>query len=443
MVMVAFLPQHAHANPKYASIVMDADTGLILHQRHADKSLHPASLTKVMTLIIVFDELKAGRLNLNSRVRISERAAGMVPSKLNLPVGSSIRVKDAIYALVTKSANDIAVALAEHISGSEWKFAQRMTRRANQLGMNKTQFRNASGLHDERQVSTARDMAKMARVILTDYRDYYHYFSTKNFSYRGKSYHNHNRLMSSYKGMDGIKTGYIRASGFNLIASAAQNNKRLIGVVFGGRSSKTRNAHMQKLLDRAFARINEIRTAYNRAPLPPKKPAILTAVAALNDTMRPIEQGSASGSSQWASLNQTLQGDLFSRLIGEGDLDMAESRRLQTGLVAVAAHKGEPIPDYSKIQNTRQRRNENSAVNGWAIQIGAFTSRTATDAALRKALASLPRELSYARPAISPLRTNSNTLLFRARLSGYNASTAQRACAHLNDCLVVPPAQNP
>ncbi|HOO82389.1 MAG TPA: D-alanyl-D-alanine carboxypeptidase family protein, partial [Alphaproteobacteria bacterium] len=167
----------AKGNPKYASIVMDADTGLILHQRYANKSLHPASLTKVMTLLLTFEALEQGRISLNDRVRISNHAANMVPSKLGLSPGSSIRVKDAIYALVTKSANDVAVALAEHLAGSERNFAQRMTLKAHDIGMTRTTFVNASGLHDERQVSTARDMAKMARYVIQVYPEYYRYFS--------------------------------------------------------------------------------------------------------------------------------------------------------------------------------------------------------------------------------------------------------------------------
>ena len=172
-------------------------------------------------------------MSLKERVYISKHAASMVPSKLDLPAGSSIKVRDAIYALVTKSANDVAVALAEHIAGSERNFAKKMTRRAKQLGMHSTRFVNASGLHDPRQISTARDMAKLARTVIVNYPSYYRYFSRASFSYRGKTYKNHNKLLGSYAGMDGMKTGYIKASGFNLISSAVRGNRRLIGVVFG------------------------------------------------------------------------------------------------------------------------------------------------------------------------------------------------------------------
>ena len=269
-------------NPKYASIVMDADTGVILSQRYADKVLHPASLTKIMTLVMAFEALDRGDIRLRDRIRISNRAASMVPSKLGLPAGSSIRVEDAIYALVTKSANDVAVALGEHIGGSESKFAAMMTARARDIGMRSTRFKNASGLHNKYQVSSARDMAGLARYVLQRYPHYYRYFSTKSFTYRGKTYRSHNRLMSSYKGMDGFKTGYINASGFNLVASAKRNGRRLIGVVFGGRTSKSRNAHMAQIMDAGFLRAGKIRMARAKPPKPQQKPTIGLASANSN-----------------------------------------------------------------------------------------------------------------------------------------------------------------
>lgn len=213
---------------------MDASTGKILSQSNADKMLHPASLTKVMTLLMLFDAIDSGKIKLNDRIYMSRTAASMVPSKLNIPAGSYILVKDAIYALVTKSANDVAVAIAEKLGKTESRFAMMMTKKARQMGMNRTRFMNASGLHHPKQVTTARDMAKMGRYLIAIQPRYYRYFATQSFKYRGKSYRNHNRLLGQYNGMDGIKTGYIQASGFNLLASAKRRDKRLIGVVFGG-----------------------------------------------------------------------------------------------------------------------------------------------------------------------------------------------------------------
>ncbi len=461
-VGLAGLTQSAQAkgNPRYASIVMDADTGQILSQSNADKKLHPASLTKAMTLLMAFEAIERGEISLRSRMRISRHATTMIPSKLDLPAGSTIKVEDAIYALVTKSANDVAVAMAEKLGGSERKFAQLMTRRAHEIGMDQTTFRNASGLHDPRQISTARDMSKLARVMISRYPKYYAYFSTKNFTYAGKTYRNHNRLMDTYKGMDGMKTGYIQASGFNLVASAVRNNRRIIGVVFGGRTSKSRNRHMAQLLDRGFSKLSSVRVAKARVPLPPRKPGILVALQSLND-MNPTAGGPEGGQgTKWAQLNPALQSNLFSRMIGEGDSDPSVSKRIETGLIAIAAHKGEKIPEKymqiaslnkdsgveNNIQPTankavpyrRPQVNKLPSDEPWAIQVGAFTSRAKTDRMISKSLKSLPRRLATVNPIIAPLNTDTGWL-FRGRLSGYTRTQAFEACSYLKDCLPVPP----
>ncbi len=427
------MPEAVQAkNNKYASIVMDADTGLILHQRHANKKLHPASLTKVMTLLMVFDALEHSRLKLSDRVPISRHAASMVPSKLDLPVGSTIRVKDVIYILVTKSANDIAVAVAEHLGGSEANFSRMMTRRAHELGMTRTTFKNASGLHNPGQISTARDMAKMARVVINQYPEYYHYFSKKSFTYAGKTYRNHNRLMGRYKGMDGMKTGYVQASGFNLVASAVRNNRRIVGVVFGGRTSKSRNAHMTSLLDSGFAKLNEIRVASAKVPLPPRKPGILVALNSLGDISPSGGNGNSAQFQKWAFINPALQSGMFSKIIGEGDYDPAATRRIETGLMAIAAHKGETYrPSVLGLGSS-------SSDTHWAIQIGAFASRAATDRAIQKTLRKLPASYADASPVIAPLKTG-NGWLFRGRISGYTKQQAFSACKHLTECLPVAP----
>lgn len=284
-----FVPASTQAasNPKYASIIMDAETGLILHQSNADKILHPASLAKVMTLMLTFDAIERGDLRLRDRVIISRHAANMIPSKLDLPVGSSILVEDAIYALVTKSANDVAVALAEKLGGSEKAFAAQMNRKAKEIGMSRSRFRNASGLHDRNQISTARDIAKMSRYLIKNYPAYYNYFSTRSFTYNGQTYRNHNRLMDRYEGMDGLKTGYISASGFNLAASAVRNNRRLIGVVFGGRTGASRNAHMATLLNRSFAKLDDILIAANTVPIPPRRPDLSYQLASAGNMLEP------------------------------------------------------------------------------------------------------------------------------------------------------------
>ena len=241
---------------KYASFVIDADSGQVLHAVNADTRNYPASLTKMMTLYMVFDALEKGQLSLDEPITISARAARQPASKLGLRRGQSLTVEQAIFAIVTKSANDVATALAEKMSGSERNFALKMTARARQLGMSRTIFRNASGLPHRGQQSTARDMSKLALGLLHDFPQYYHYFSTAIFSFHGENYSNHNKLLKSYQGTDGIKTGYIRASGFNLVASVERDGKRIIGVVFGSRSSRARNSHMTKLLDKGFGKID-------------------------------------------------------------------------------------------------------------------------------------------------------------------------------------------
>lgn len=243
------------AHAKYASLVMDADTGRVLHAVNAETRNYPASLTKMMTLYLIFERLHDGRLKLNSPLTVSARAARQPPSKLGLKKGQTITVERAILALVTKSANDVASTVADNLGGGERKFALIMTAKAREIGMSKTVFRNSSGLPHRGQLSTAYDMAILARRLLTDYPQYYHYFARTKFSYRGKRYKNHNKLLTTYEGADGIKTGYIRASGFNLVASVKRDGRRLIGVVFGGKTSNIRNAHMKSLLDKGFRTI--------------------------------------------------------------------------------------------------------------------------------------------------------------------------------------------
>ncbi|WP_240492849.1 D-alanyl-D-alanine carboxypeptidase [Candidatus Terasakiella magnetica] len=252
--MGVLLSSHSHA--KYASFVMDADTGRVLHSVNADTRNYPASLTKMMTLFMLFEALEQKKVTLNTKLRVSRKATWQPPSRLGLKAGSHIRVEDAIYALVTKSANDVATVVGEALGGTEWEFAKLMTKRARQIGMKSTNFRNASGLPNRRQLSTARDMATLGNELWKRYPQYYKYFKTTKWSYKGRTYGNHNKLMKKYDGMDGIKTGYIRASGFNLVTSVKRGGHRLIGVVFGGKTANRRNTHMAKILDKGFTKLD-------------------------------------------------------------------------------------------------------------------------------------------------------------------------------------------
>jgi len=282
------------AQARYAAMVVDADTGKVLFARHADLPRHPASLTKIMTLYMAFEALERGRLELDESIAVSRHAAGQAPSSLGLKAGQQVKVEEAILALVTRSANDVAAALGEAIAGSEYKFALKMTKRARKLGMKHTTFRNASGLPHRKQVSTARDMVTLARAIRRDFPEYYHYFSVKSFSYGGRKHRNHNKLLASYEGTDGIKTGYIRASGYNLVASVQRGPYRLIGVVFGGKSAGSRDIHMKKILDQAFDEVKRDRARFVAAAKAAQGEATLIALSSARDTDWKVQVGAFS-----------------------------------------------------------------------------------------------------------------------------------------------------
>jgi D-alanyl-D-alanine carboxypeptidase len=247
------MPQNANANPKYASLIIDADTGVVLHQENAGQYRYPASLVKMMTLYMTFQALENGSLSMDERVSVSSHAARQAPSSMYFKAGSSVAVKDAVMAVVIKSANDAAVVLGEAVSGSESQFAADMNKMAKRLGMEHTTFRNASGLPDPRQITTAYDLARLAVALRRDYPQYYGLFNKDQFTYNGHVYGTHNRVTKNYQGADGIKTGYVRASGFNLVTSATRNGKSLVGVVLGGRSYASRDQQMISLLDRSFS----------------------------------------------------------------------------------------------------------------------------------------------------------------------------------------------
>lgn len=240
-------------SPPYAAIVVDANTGKTLQETNADSLRHPASLTKVMTLYLLFERLDAGKIKLGTLMPVSEHAAAQAPTKLGLRPGQHISVEDAIRGLVTRSANDAAVVIAEAIGGDERTFAEMMTAKARALGMSRTTYVNASGLPDDDQVTTARDQALLGRLIAERFPTYYTYFSTPSFVFRGEEIRNHNHLLGSVQGVDGIKTGYTHASGFNLVTSVRRNGRHIVAVVMGGSSAGARDARMRELIDAHFA----------------------------------------------------------------------------------------------------------------------------------------------------------------------------------------------
>ena len=244
---------HRHADPEsysppFASIVVDGNDGEVLHATNADAPRHPASLTKIMTLYLLFERLEAGKIRLDSQLKVSEHAAEQAPTKLGLRPGQTIAVDDAIKAVVTKSANDAAVTIAENLAGDEGEFARLMTQKARALGMSRTTYVNASGLPDDDQITTARDQALLGRAIQERFPRYYKYFSTPEFVYHGREMRNHNHLLGEVGGVDGIKTGYTRASGFNLVTSVHRDGRYIVAVALGGHSAGERDARMRELI---------------------------------------------------------------------------------------------------------------------------------------------------------------------------------------------------
>ena len=272
----------AFSNPRYASIILEESSGKVLFSRNADKQLRPASLTKIMTLYLMFEALQQKKVTMGTRMKVSRTAASRSPSKLYLKPGHTITVKNAILALVTKSANDVATVVAEHLGGgSEREFARKMTRKAKSLGMSRTIFRNASGLPHSSQYSTARDMARLGMAVRRDFPQYFHYFSRTQFNWNGRKFKNHNRLLKTFQGTDGIKTGYTNAAGFNLVATAERNGVRLIGVVFGGKTGRSRDKHMVSILGKQFKRVKTIQVKRLPAPsLPAPRPSEILQAAA-------------------------------------------------------------------------------------------------------------------------------------------------------------------
>jgi D-alanyl-D-alanine carboxypeptidase len=258
----------AHAEAKKSAVlVIDGNTGRVLHQSAADELRHPASLAKMMTIYLAFELIEQGRLSYQTKIKFSANAVAAAPSKLDLEEGEEIALIDAIKILITKSANDVAIAVAEHIAGSEEKFARLMTRKAHQLGMSATTFRNASGLPDDAQVTTARDMVTLALRLQDDFPKHYPLFATRTATYKVEEFRNHNTLLFRYEGTDGLKTGYTRASGFNLVASVRRGKKHVIGAVFGGVSAESRNAAMRTFLNMGLVKASNEKTRQPAAPL--------------------------------------------------------------------------------------------------------------------------------------------------------------------------------
>lgn len=383
-----------------ATLVLDANNGNVLYAYQQDDQLYPASLTKMMTLYMAFEALGKKRLAPDQTLVVSSKAASQPPSRLGLKEGQIILAKDAILALITKSANDAAVVLAEALSDAEPEFARAMTRKAQKLGMTDTVFRNASGLHEDGQVTTAHDMGKLALALLRDHPDYYKQFATRSFSWQGHSYANHNPLLGSYKGADGIKTGYIRQSGYNLVGSAERNGQRLIAVVLGSKTPSIRDWTMTTLLDYGFEQIAGKPTITQSRSLP-----------------------------------------YITNPTGEKALRVAI--RGSTSPIMLAKRSRQPAASAPAAQTTATSTRKSSALasgKGWAVQVGAYPSTSPAENAALRAKAKIPDLLGNTRLSL-PQTNSGGSLFYRARLVGLTENQARAACRHLANhaipCLAV------
>lgn len=458
----------AQAAP-YAAVVMDARSGKIIHERNANTRLHPASLTKMMTLYLVFEAVQRGELTMDTKVKISKNAAAEPPSKLGLRAGQRIAIRHLVRAAAVKSANDAATALGEAVSGSEAAFTKRMTRKARALGMKRTTFKNAHGLTAKGHMSTARDMTILGRRLMYDFPQYYNLFSRRTTDAGIKNVANTNRrLLSNYKGADGIKTGYTRASGFNLVASAERGEQRIIATVFGGRSSATRNAEVARLLDMGFGKAP--RRYASSQPKPGKGTAMRTAkvepkvikaprAAAISKRPRPRPD---------LKMTPTLVANIEALrikeaiLLAEAESETGVQTDTQPVLVADTSTQQPQVRVASNaaqvpVSKDEQRRKIIEAIalattlepakrakpaprvvverstntgKGWAVQLGHYNTRyEAEKILLRTALADLA-SLNGAVRQIDRATVKGKTL-FRARFIGVNQASANKTCARL------------
>jgi D-alanyl-D-alanine carboxypeptidase len=496
IILALLLPLHsaAHADPRAASLVVDANTGAVLHSKGADDAVYPASLTKMMTLYMAFDLIEMGRLDYSTKIKMTEEGAAAAPSKLDLDAGQELTVLDAIKALVTKSANDVAIALAMHIGGTEANFARLMTKKAREIGMSKTTFRNASGLPDPEQTTTARDMVTLGLRLQDDFPRHYRLFATRSFTFAGKTYRSHNSLLTRYSGTDGIKTGYTRASGFNLVSSVRRDGKHLVAAVFGGDTARERNNRMQSLLSAAFPKASTNVTRRPalvarapqpvRAKAPPRvaeaapraaslpevepapqpqpvaqAPASSIAVAKVRSVRIGDHRGAAAAaeaapaqaqfalaSASEAAPRQAVRATTdfgFPRFVPEtGALQPStlgeQAAHIERGQAVPPAP--EPIAAAPPRNASAPVRTATAARGGFEVQIGAFGDEAEAAqrmAAARKRAGSLLD--GYGAVAV-PVKSGSGKL-YRARFQGFSANSANETCSRLKsmkiDCFVI------
>jgi D-alanyl-D-alanine carboxypeptidase len=395
-VATPWVPNPA-VNAKDAYLIVDATSGRELASDSADELRHPASLTKLMTLYLTFSALDSGRLSLGDGLHVSMNALNAPPTKMGMTPNGSVLVRDAVMGLVTRSANDAAVLLAESLAGSEESFARQMTQKARQLGMASTVFRNASGLPNPEQVTTARDMARLANALLRDFPHYYPVFSVTSYGYRGRSLANHNRMLASYAGADGLKTGYTNASGFNLVMSAVRDNRRLIGVVMGGNSAYQRDQLMADLMDRGFVQAASMSVSPWTSPRVPPSARYNAANFVPGVGSPDVVRVSAVTKAEPSPTTPTTKTATIASLIPAA-----------------------PTPSAAPAQGA-----------GWVIQVGSFGDSKAAQAALERASGALPDSIrAHSAATVDEIQLQQKTL-HRARLTNLSQEEATDGCKRL------------
>lgn len=474
----------AHAAERYeppvASIVVDGNSGKVLQATNPDAPRHPASLTKIMTLYLLFERLEAGKLKMSSELPVSAHAAAQAPTKLGLKPGDEIRVENAIRAIVTKSANDVAVILAEAIGGDEASFGHMMTAKARSLGMMHTSYHNASGLPDDRQITTARDQSILARAMYDRFPQYFHYFSTRSFEFRGRIVRGHNRLLGRVPGLDGMKTGYINASGFNIVTTVHRGGRNLVAIVFGGRTARARDARVESLID------SKINLASIKRTAPPIKEGVEVADAMPKAVASPKEAKQAAskevavrfeepapgstapikanpvktvivhpGSAQTAALSAEppVNGALTPAAapsapvtnvaIVKGDmppLPPLPPPGARPGVLGVLPAEALRAPAPAARAPIKLASAEPAAAakpepatkphSGWMIQVGAFDSEKEAKQRITSSRSKAKSQLAKA-DSFTERTSKGAKRLFRARFAGLGKGQAEAACKHL------------
>lgn len=435
----ATAPAQAVAGPRSSSIVIDVKAGKVLSAEDPDGLRYPASLTKMMTLYLVFEALESGRIKLNTRVPVSANAAAEPPSKLGIRKGTSFTVEQGILALVTRSANDCATAFGEFLGGTEARFGKMMTAKARQLGMTRTVYYNAHGLPDARQVTTARDQARLGIALRRDFPQYYDYFSTRSFKFGKQVIGNHNRLLGNVRGVDGIKTGFTRASGFNLVTSAQADGRSIVAVVMGGPTARTRDAKMRKLVQAYLPKASRKKTATDYIAARPAEKTIETAYAepeAETELTRafelpadgPVPEARYEASEQIAVADEALVPVIRTKTIKITKAKRAEIAPVPAEEIAdetaavIPARREQPAVDSVTTASTI------SDVSGWVIQVGAAPEKEKAMDLLQKAQDKGGKVLRSAKP-FTVAYVKGEEQLFRARFGGFaDQDAAVRAC---------------